>query len=166
MCGSGSALAQHWTSPYASYFRAAGERYGVSPDVLWAIAKVESNFNPQAINWNGNGSFDYGVMQINSWWYPKLGHQLWTSLSDPNTNIHVGAWILAQCIQQHGNTWAAVGCYNARSKDKQNRYAWKIYYALQGKNIVTAKGGKSTARVWKYASAVDVGAIEHAQVKH
>jgi soluble lytic murein transglycosylase-like protein len=158
--------AQQGASPYRAYFQAAGERYGVSPDILWAIAKVESQFNPTAINYNSNGTFDYGIMQINSWWYRRLGHQLWVSLSDPATNINVGAWILAQCIQRHGNTWEAVGCYNANSQHKRTAYAWKVYHALTGKNTNSASRGKSSVRLWKYASAEDVGAIEHAQIKH
>lgn len=105
--------------------------YGVSPMLLYAIAKVESNFNPKAINRNTNGSYDYGVMQINSSHYKTLGHEKWMSLSDPCTNVKVGAWVLAQCIKKYGNTWEAVGCYNAMSKEKRKNYAWKVYQAIQ-----------------------------------
>jgi len=47
-------------------FDEAACRYNISADILYAIAKVESNFNPGAVNWNKNGSYDYGIMQINS----------------------------------------------------------------------------------------------------
>ncbi|MGO9014194.1 MAG: lytic transglycosylase domain-containing protein [Dissulfurispiraceae bacterium] len=93
-------------------FQEAGYMYGVAPEVLWVIAKGESNFNPQIVHWNSNGSYDYGTMQINSCWYITLGKDRWNHLADPCYNIKVGAWILAQCIQRYGYTWEAVGCYN------------------------------------------------------
>lgn len=112
-------------------FEEAGAMYGISPTLLYAIAKIESNFNPKAINKNSNGSYDYGVMQINSSHYRTLGHEVWMSLSDPCTNVKVGAWVLAQCIRKHGQTWEAVGCYNAISKEKRKKYAWKVYQAIR-----------------------------------
>jgi len=111
-------------------FEEAGERYGISPQLLWGIAKVESNFNPYAVNSNSNGTYDFGVMQINSSWYRTLGKELWGQLGDPCTNVYTGAWILARCIQRHGYTWEAVGCYNASSRCKKVRYAKKVYQEL------------------------------------
>ncbi len=120
---------------YSYCFAEAGEEYGISPQLLWAIAKAESNFRPAAINRNTNGTYDYGVMQINSAWHRKLGSACWQQLGEPCYNIRVGAWILAQCIKKHGYTWEAVGCYNAGSKPnrKQRRisYANKVYGHLK-----------------------------------
>ncbi len=101
--------------------------YNISPDILWTISKVESVFNPFAVNFNTNGTYDFGHMQINSSWYPVIGDRLWISLKEPCQNTKIGAWILAQCIQRHGYTWQAIGCYNASSEPKKVRYAWKIY---------------------------------------
>lgn len=112
-------------------FEEAGERYGVSPQLLWAIAKTESNFNATAVNYNNNGSFDYGVMQINSSWYRELGADKWMRLGDACYNVNVGAWILSQCTQRHGHTWVAVGCYNGISRDKRVKYANRVYQALK-----------------------------------
>lgn len=106
----------------------AGSRYGISPNLLYAISKGESSFNPVAINYNSNGSYDYGLMQINSSWEPtlrKLGVP-WDSLANPCTNVMVGAWVLSQCIQDYGYTWSAVGCYNSRTPSKRDRYAVRI----------------------------------------
>ncbi|SON51550.1 Lytic transglycosylase PilT (fragment) [Vibrio tapetis subsp. tapetis] len=62
---------------FAFCFDEAGNHYNVSPDLLRAIATVESNLNPNAINENKNNvgevvSRDYGLMQINSIWFDKL----------------------------------------------------------------------------------------------
>jgi soluble lytic murein transglycosylase-like protein len=117
-------------------FEEAGEKYGVSPQLLWAIAKTESCFNPRAINYNQNGSFDYGIMQVNSSWYSELGRERWMHLGDACYNVQVGAWILSRCVQRYGYTWVAVGCYNAFSKDKRAVYANRVYRNLQ----VAARG--------------------------
>ncbi len=112
-------------------FEEAGEKYGISPQLLWAIAKTESHFNPVAVNYNRNGSFDYGLMQVNSSWYGALGHERWMRLDDACYNVQVGAWILSQCVQRYGYTWAAVGCYNAFSDDKRAVYANRIFRVLE-----------------------------------
>ncbi len=109
-------------------YEEAGYRYGISPRLLHAISKGESNFNPFAVNHNSNGSYDYGLMQINSSWEPmlrKVGIS-WDSLADPCTNVMVGAWVLSQCIRDYGYTWPAVGCYNSRTPSKRDRYAARI----------------------------------------
>jgi soluble lytic murein transglycosylase-like protein len=109
-------------------YEEAGAMYGIAPRLLWTISKGESNFNPIAVNYNTNGSYDFGLMQINSSWAPTLRKMgiPWETLADPCTNIKVGAWVLAQCVQDFGYTWAAVGCYNSRTPSKRDKYAAKI----------------------------------------
>ncbi len=111
-------------------FEEAGRMYNISPDILWTISRVESGHRPFAVNFNRNGTYDFGHMQINSSWYPVIGYRLWMSLGDPCQNTKIGAWILAQCIRRHGYTWGAVGCYNAGSEHRKVRYAWRIYRTL------------------------------------
>ncbi|MCL4492143.1 MAG: lytic transglycosylase domain-containing protein [Nitrospirae bacterium] len=119
------------TGAYAFCFDEAGSEYRISDDLLRAIAHHESGNNPGAVNYNKNGSYDYGLMQINSGWYSTLGPRRWAGLGNPCFNTKVGAWILSRCIQKHGYTWEAVGCYNAKSKDKRVKYAWRIYNSLK-----------------------------------
>jgi len=112
-------------------FEEAGKFYGISPLLLQAIAGVESNFDPRALNRNSDGSYDFGLMQINSFWAEAIGMRNWLMLGDPCTNIKTGAWILSHCIERYGYTWEAVGCYNARSPQKAARYANRIYEKLK-----------------------------------
>ncbi len=75
-------------------------------------------------------------MQINSIHLPQLQkHGIHRDhLFDPCVSQQVGAWILADCIQQTGNTWRALGCYFAgpasRATQAQARYVRDVqaYY--------------------------------------
>jgi len=115
-------------------FEQASLTYNINPLLLWAIAKVESNFNPYALNKNKDGSYDIGIMQINSSHLKTLEkyglidkRHIW----EPCYNIYVGAWILSKCIQKFGYTWEAIGCYNAVSPWKRKKYSYKVYKTIE-----------------------------------
>ena len=112
-------------------FDEAGVAYGINPQILRAIAKVESNFNPRAVNWNKNGTYDFGIMQINSSWGYSLGRDWWNTLGDPCSNIKGGAMILADCMKKYGYSWEAIGCYNSQTPSRRNQYALTIFKQLQ-----------------------------------
>jgi soluble lytic murein transglycosylase-like protein len=112
-------------------FDEAGMQYGINPQILRAIAKVESGFNPRAVNRNTNGSYDFGVMQINSLWGRTYGEEWWSTLGDPCTNIKAGAMILASCMKKYGYSWEAIGCYNSQIPGKRNKYAITVFKQLQ-----------------------------------
>jgi soluble lytic murein transglycosylase-like protein len=121
----------------------AARRYGLSAELLIAIARVESNLQPQAVNRSHadrTGSYDIGLMQVNSRHLPLLRrHGIdEQQLRDPCTNIEVGAWLLADTFARKGRTWDAVGAYNAACTQlhadactrARAAYAWKVYARL------------------------------------
>lgn len=112
-------------------FDEAAQEYGISPRLLQSIARIESNFNPSAINRNSNGSRDLGLMQINSSWIKTLELDSQELLHNPCYNVMTGARILKKCMDRHGYTWEAVGCYNAANTSYRMRYSWKIFRELQ-----------------------------------
>jgi soluble lytic murein transglycosylase-like protein len=128
-------------------YEEAGAMYGIAPRLLWTISKGESNFNPAAVNYNTNGSYDFGLMQINTSWAPTLRRMgiPWEALADPCMNVKVGAWLLAQCVQDYGYTWAAVGCYNSRTPSKRNKYASRIA-RLMSREPVTSQQPRQEQR--------------------
>jgi soluble lytic murein transglycosylase-like protein len=111
----------------------AAQKYGVNPHLLHAIARTESSLNPKAVNRsNANGSYDVGLMQINSSWLPTL-KRFGISEKDlyqPCVSIDVAAWILAHNIRRYGNTWAAVGAYNTPHPERGLQYAHRVYRNL------------------------------------
>jgi len=86
---------------------------GVHPTVLRAMAWVESRGDRTALQWNTNGTYDIGVMQINSTWYHRGLASVWPRLGDPCINVAAAAWILTLCTEEYGYSWDAVGCYHA-----------------------------------------------------
>ncbi|HKZ17343.1 MAG TPA: lytic transglycosylase domain-containing protein [Geobacteraceae bacterium] len=112
-------------------FDYAGRYYGISPELLSAIALVESSHDQHAVNRNRNGSIDYGLMQVNSQWAPEFG-EYWDHIKDPCYNVLAGAWILRRCITRFDDTWGAVGCYNTGRADGRSatRYIRKVKEAL------------------------------------
>lgn len=126
----------------------AAQKYGVNVYLLHAIAKTESSLNPAAVNRsNTDGSYDIGLMQINSSWLPRLREYgiAERDLYKPCVSIDVGAWILAQNIRQFGNTWAAVGAYNTPNPTRGLQYALRVYRnlppALRERPLILADGG-------------------------
>jgi soluble lytic murein transglycosylase-like protein len=118
----------------AGCWQAAGSRYRIDPWLLWSIARVESGGNPAAIHQNGDGSYDIGLMQINSRHLPRLaryGYSERLLLDNPCASVMAAAWLLAGMIRQFGYSWRAVGAYNAGTAPGRDpareRYARKIW---------------------------------------
>lgn len=112
-------------------FRDAGSHYGIAPELLIAIAHVESRFDPSASPRNPDGSWDIGLMQINSRWLQVLQASGLTpeSLYEPCTSIWVGAWVLAGNVARYGYDWQAVGAYNAGTATTPSAHARREAYA-------------------------------------
>ncbi|WP_316157703.1 lytic transglycosylase domain-containing protein [Cupriavidus sp. BIC8F] len=110
----------------------AAAYHQLSPVLLRAIARHESGMRADQVNRNTNGTEDIGLMQINSVHLPRLARYGITraKLFEPCVSAYVGAWILRECLDRVGATWAGVGCYNAGAPDKRIRYANRIYQSL------------------------------------
>ena len=116
-------------------FDISSKRYGIDVNLLKAIAFTESSMNPNALSKkNKNGTYDIGLMQINSSWFEKLRLRgiKKSELSDPCINIDVGSWILSENIKQYGKKWNAVGIYNAGTGEGRGKakmlYVRRVYY--------------------------------------
>lgn len=80
---------------------AACEEYGVLPDVLYAVMKVESGYQVDA----QNGSC-YGLMQIHTINMEYLSSNIGTTdLTDPEQNIQAGAFIQSTLLSMVKTIW-------------------------------------------------------------
>lgn len=90
-----------------SIFAEASKKYGVSVDLLKAVAKAESNFNPEATSHCGA----MGIMQLMPSTAQSLGV---TDAYDPYQNIMGGAKLLSQLDKLYdGNIKLMLAGYNA-----------------------------------------------------
>ncbi|MDL2313945.1 lytic transglycosylase domain-containing protein [Desulfovibrio sp. OttesenSCG-928-C14] len=123
--------------------------WGTPTSLGMAIAKVESDFRPWAVNIQGKSyymndresalalikkasaqrkSYDLGLMQINSYWLKKLKLNP-ADVLDPKINVIIGCWILSEELKRYGMTWKAIGAYHtpvAKNPDRARAYANKV----------------------------------------
>jgi soluble lytic murein transglycosylase-like protein len=92
--------------PYADMFIRAGAKYGVSPKLLAAVAKVESGYHPRAVSRAGA----QGLMQL----MPSTAKGLGVHDSfDPQQAINGGAKLLAHNLKEFKSLPLALAAYNA-----------------------------------------------------
>ena len=92
---------------YVPIVRWAAERYGVDPNLVWAVIKVESDFDPAAISHKGAR----GLMQL----MPATArmHEV-KDIHDPNENIRAGVRHLRLVLDRFkGNLRLGLAAYNA-----------------------------------------------------
>jgi len=92
--------------PYGDLFVKAGAKYGVSPKLLAAVAKVESGYDPHAVSQAGAR----GLMQL----MPSTAKGLGVHNSfDPEQAIDGGAKLLARNLREFKSVPLALAAYNA-----------------------------------------------------
>jgi hypothetical protein len=92
--------------PYAEMFTSAGAKYGVSPKLLAAVAKVESGYNPKAVSPAGA----QGLMQL----MPSTAKGLGVRDSfDPEQAINGAAKLLSRNLKEFKSLPLALAAYNA-----------------------------------------------------
>ena len=123
---------------------AAAAWAGVAPELLGAIAWVESQGRPWALSIRGiahyprsyaearvllravDGQADIGLAQIH---YPIWGPVFELrpeDLLDPWTNLHVAAAILRHAMDQEPGSWGGVGGYHSATPQRKWWYARRV----------------------------------------
>lgn len=90
--------------------RAAGEAYGLSPELLEAIAYYESRYQLDAVNGDCTG-----LMQVSLYWHQDRMERLGVTEADmwkAAPNMMVAADCLAELLQRYDDLGAALMYYN------------------------------------------------------
>ncbi len=119
--------------------------FNIHPYVIKALIVVEGGKNG-TMSKNSNGTYDMGIMQINTIHLPALQKKYpnitWKDIAT-NTciNIGVGTSILNDRLKEIKNKedfWIGVGNYHSKTPKYRNRYLEKVYVAY--KKIINNKG--------------------------
>ena len=95
---------------FESIVRSVSHRHGVDPDLVWAVMKAESNFNPHARSRKGAG----GLMQL----MPETARQHKVAdIYNPAENINGGVRHLQLLLNRfRGDVRLALAAYNAGAR--------------------------------------------------
>jgi len=98
-------------------------RYDIPISLLFGIISVESEFNPQALNKNPNGTYDYGLMSLNSNTFKGYAKK---QLYDVDMNLELGCEFLL-VLKKRYRTWGeAVIHYNGLYSKGAGSYMVKV----------------------------------------
>ena len=114
---------------YNALFQQSGAQYGVDPDLLRSVAKVESNFNPTATSPVGAK----GLMQM----MPETAKSLGIDPNNAAQSIDGGARLLKENLTRYGNIDDAVRAYHGGTNQKNwgaktEDYVNKVSTAFNG----------------------------------
>lgn len=107
--------------------------YHISTTLILAVMKKENGRNGQEVR-NKNGTYDLGIMQVNSRWLPTLARYGYTRDDiqfDPCKNLMAGSWILANSFADGKTLWSGIGNYHSRTPVHNQSYRNSIYVNYQ-----------------------------------
>jgi soluble lytic murein transglycosylase-like protein len=114
----------------------AAEKFHVPATLIVSVIKIENGWNGAAIK-NKNGTYDLGVMQVNSSWiakFNKVGITRKQLQFDPCVNVYTATWILAKGLTR-GEGWQGVGNYHSATPVHNQRYRQKVKMAYDKMQI-------------------------------
>lgn len=133
------------------YIEEAARKTGVLPEILWAVAKVESTFKgapwPWTVNVQGKGYYfpdklsarkflkslpkklryqtDVGCMQLNWGFHGEAFPHLFNMLN-PRLNVLYAAYFLKDLYKEKGKWAKAVASYHSRHWIRGGKYANRV----------------------------------------
>ncbi len=122
----------------------AAEAYQVPAPLIMAIILTENGIDGTESK-NDNGTYDLGIMQINTSWAPRFEHSGYTLndvTNNPCENVYVGTWILSRCLSKNPDLFSAIGDYHSHTP----------YYNLEYAKKVIAKYNQINTQVKPYLS--------------
>lgn len=108
---------------------ATARDHGVPLAVLIGVITVESNWRPNLVHRNWDGSRDYGLMQINERTLPHLAAVTGTppdAVLDPLRNVTMGIYHLGYLKEKYGDWHHALTAYN------RGEYGLQLYVQDRG----------------------------------
>lgn len=152
----------------------AGQTYGLDPWLLLSIALTESSFKEGIKSKNTNGTYDLGLMQINTIHTKYFSEKFGLTQADLQYNSCAGVMaaghLLKQSIQRYGYNIDGIGGYHSRTPHLRKKYGNKVIknynqlvskYYLKGESFSFEKHRKSPSVNSKNNSVVTYRTYEY-----
>lgn len=109
-------LKNMYKKEYSEYVSKYSEEYGVEEELIYAIIKAESNFNPNAVS-NKDAK---GLMQLMDSTAEEIAQKTGITLTgenilEPDTNINLGTKYISSLLEKYKCIEVALAAYNAGS---------------------------------------------------
>lgn len=100
---------------------------------LWGLRDQEAGWIGAQVP-NTNGTYDLGILQINSSWVPSVARLVqrpqaqvrhWLQF-DPCFNTETARWLFLTALSQTHDFWKAVGIYHSPTAKLQKKYALSV----------------------------------------
>lgn len=140
---------------YGEQVAAAAEETGLSPALLYAVIKTESNFDPNARSHAGAVGLMQMIPETFQWIQRYVhGEELYgdETLSDPEVNIRYGSIVLQYLTEKYGDEKTALYAYNAGSGNV-DKWLGDPRYSNDGKTLHTIPFGETRRYVERIETA-------------
>jgi soluble lytic murein transglycosylase-like protein len=120
--------------PFYACMVAAASAYHLPVHALPAIQAAEGGYIGAA-RADADGSYDLGLMQVNTQWIPPLARAMNLQpqivavrlILNPCFNIAAAAAILHGYVEEtHGNMWQAIGDYHSHTPGLNTAYKFRV----------------------------------------
>ncbi len=141
---------------YTEFVEKYSAEYGVEPELVYAVIKTESSFNPDAVS----DADAVGLTQITpetfEWLKMKLGEEDENlSLYDPETSIKYGAFFLGYLTDEFKDTDIALAAYHA-GRGRVNGWLEDKEFSPDGKSLVEIPIPETAHYVKKVNKALNI----------
>lgn len=141
---------------YEEYVEKYSREFGVEENLIYAIIKTESSFNPDAVSSANAGGLTQITPETFEWLKIKLGEENKDlSLFDPETSIKYGAFFISYLLNEFGDTDTAVAAYHA-GRGRVNGWLEDKELSPDGKTLLKIPVSETAHYVKKINKALNV----------
>lgn len=128
---------QMYPRKYREYIETYSREYGVDRNLVYAVTRIESNFDPEAVS-EANAK---GLMQMTEdsfdWVQYRMGDDsgvTYEDIFDPRVAIQYGTYMLSLLLEETGDEKVAICSYHA-GMGNVNSWLSKKEYSKDGKTL-------------------------------
>lgn len=130
--------------------------YGVDPDIVWAVIKTESDFEPDATSNVGARGLMQMMEDTFRWIQTKMGDTETTfdEMYNPEDNIRFGTYLISYLYQEFGRYDTAIAAYHA-GRTATAKWLKDANYSSDGISLDAIPSGDTSHYVGKVMKCYD-----------